>query len=92
MSSTSILCGKRHSDKTERRNAIMASCQAMGIEDAEASVIHEFDSCKRAGCLTGLPWRLRAGNFATGTSDEEAVMSQATVGQGLHTAHKARSG
>lgn len=52
-----ILCGKCHSDKTERRTAIVASCRAMGIEDADASVIHEFDSCKRAGSLTGLSWR-----------------------------------
>lgn len=56
----------------------------MGIEDAEASVIHEFDSCKRAGSLTGLPWRLARRHFATVTSDcGEAVMSQSAVGQGL---------
>lgn len=54
----------------ERHNGVR---QAMGLEDAEASVSHEFDSCKRAGSLTSLPWRSRAGTFATVTSGVEKL-------------------
>lgn len=63
----------------ERHNGVR---QAMGLEDAEASVSHEFDSCKRAGSLTSLPWRSRADTFATVTSGVEK----------LHVAIRCRSG
>ncbi|QKC92258.1 hypothetical protein EB230_30610 [Mesorhizobium sp. NZP2234] len=71
----------------------MASCQAMGIEDADASVIHEFDSCKRAGSLTGLSWRFARRHFATITSDVEKLSCRNPLSvRDWHTANKARSG
>ncbi|GLS41997.1 hypothetical protein GCM10010869_75950 [Mesorhizobium tianshanense] len=63
----------------------------MGIEDAEP-VIHEFDSCKRAGSLTGLPWRSRAGYFATVTDVEKLSCRNPLSNRDWHTANKARSG